>query len=208
MGSTGDTIIKLKHKLIGWGDLWKKAFDEPTTTGVWFIWGNSGNGKSSFWLQMVKEFIRKKMRVYVDSLEEGTGPTIQKMLVLFGMGGLGRYLIIGEKTLEELDEYLSNGRAPHVIVIDSIQMVDVRTDDLKAFLSKHKKNYLIIIISQAEGKKPMGKPALAALYLADLKIWVEGHKAISQGRYNKGGEFIIWEAAAKKYWGTTQVKKS
>lgn len=207
MASTGDTVIKLKHKLIGWGEVWKKAFSEPTDTGLIFIWGYSGSGKTGLWLQLVKELIRKKMKVYVDSLEEGTGPTLQKMLVLFGMGGLGRYLMIGEKTLEELDEYLTNGRAPHVIVIDSIQMMDARTDQVKAFIKKHKKNHLLIIISQVEGKKPLGKQALAALYLADLKLWVEGHKAISHGRYNKGGEFIIWAEAAVKYWGTQLITK-
>ena len=34
---------------------WADAFGEPERIGVWFIWGNSGNGKSSFVMQLCKE---------------------------------------------------------------------------------------------------------------------------------------------------------
>mgnify|MGYP000320329112 CR=1 FL=1 len=37
---------------------WAEAFGEPERIGVWFIWGNSGNGKSSFVMQLCKELAK------------------------------------------------------------------------------------------------------------------------------------------------------
>lgn len=33
---------------------WEAAFGHPDRTGVWIIWGESGNGKSSFVMQLAK----------------------------------------------------------------------------------------------------------------------------------------------------------
>ena len=33
---------------------WEAAFGHPDRTGVWIIWGESGNGKSSFVMQLGK----------------------------------------------------------------------------------------------------------------------------------------------------------
>ena len=35
---------------------WEAAFGHPDRTGVWIIWGESGNGKSSFVMQLAKYF--------------------------------------------------------------------------------------------------------------------------------------------------------
>lgn len=32
----------------------RDAFGTPERSGVWFIWGNSGNGKTSFVMQLAK----------------------------------------------------------------------------------------------------------------------------------------------------------
>ena len=48
------------------------------------------------------------------------------------------------------------------------------------------------------------------MYDATLKIWVEGFKAFSKGRFiGQTGEFTIWDEGAARYWGeiskTTEV---
>ena len=40
-------VLKQKKRTFAFKGEWKEAFGEPERTGVWFIWGNSGNGKSS-----------------------------------------------------------------------------------------------------------------------------------------------------------------
>ena len=40
------------------------------------------------------------------------------------------------------------------------------------------------------------------MYDATLKVWVEGYKATSKGRFiGTTGEYIIWEEGAQVYWG-------
>jgi hypothetical protein len=42
-------------------------------------------------------------------------------------------------------------------------------------------------------------------YNASLKIWIEGFKAYSHGRYiGPTGEFTIWEEGFEKYYGLNQ----
>lgn len=47
-------VLKQKKRTFAFKGEWKEAFGEPERTGVWFIWGNSGNGKSSFVMQLCK----------------------------------------------------------------------------------------------------------------------------------------------------------
>ena len=59
--------------------------------GCWFVWGNSGNGKTSFVMQLCKELC-KYDRVAFNSLEEGTSLTVQNNLRRFGMAEVSRHL--------------------------------------------------------------------------------------------------------------------
>ena len=47
--------MSMKKKTFDFEGDFYDAFGNPETTGVWFIWGNSGNGKSSFVMQLAKE---------------------------------------------------------------------------------------------------------------------------------------------------------
>ena len=39
------------------------------------------------------------------------------------------------------------------------------------------------------------------MYDASLKIWVEGYKAFSKGRFiGQTGECVIWPEGARRYW--------
>ena len=72
---------------------WADAFGEPERIGVWFIWGNSGNGKSSFVMQLCKE-LAKFGRVAYDSLEEGASLTMQNTLRRFNMAEVSSCLTV------------------------------------------------------------------------------------------------------------------
>ena len=55
---TVQNILDKKYKLIDFTGAWYDAFKKPEMTGVWFIWGNSGNGKTSFVIQLIKELAK------------------------------------------------------------------------------------------------------------------------------------------------------
>lgn len=69
-------ILNKKYDVFPFEGKWKDAFDTPEVRGCWFVWGNSGNGKTSFVMQLCKELC-KYDRVAFNSLEEGTSLTVQ-----------------------------------------------------------------------------------------------------------------------------------
>lgn len=177
----------------------QEAFGQPEQNGVWFIWGRSGNGKTSFVLQLCKELTRYGKVAY-DSLEEGDSLTMQNALMRVGMGDVGRHFILLNESLKELDTRLKRRRSPDIVVVDSFQYAHIDLKQYEEFIDQHK-NKLIIFVSQADGLRPWGRTAQSAMYSASLKIWVEGYRAISKGRYRGNlGYYTIWTEKAEEYW--------
>ena len=127
----------------------QEAFGQPEQNGVWFIWGRSGNGKTSFVLQLCKELTRYGKVAY-DSLEEGDSLTMQNALMRVGMGDVGRRFILLNESLKELDTRLKRRRSPDIVVVDSFQYAHIDLKQYEEFIDLHK-NKLIIFVSQADG---------------------------------------------------------
>lgn len=201
--SSSDLLAK-KYKLFDFTDDFLAAFDRPEKTGTWFVYGNSGNGKTNFLLQLIKE-LAKTERVLYNSLEEGTAHTMQKAWMDNQMQDCGRRVQLICEPMSDLRERLKKHQSPNVIVVDSFQYTWMNFKEYMA-LKNEFKNKLFIYNSQCEGKNPLGKTAMKVMYDAGLKIWIEGFKAFSKGRYigKNGGEYVIWEDGANKYWGTTE----
>lgn len=69
-------LLAMRYDTYKLSDEWKAAFGEPERNGVWFVWGRSGSGKTSFVLKLCKELCRFG-RVAYDSLEEGSSLTMK-----------------------------------------------------------------------------------------------------------------------------------
>ena len=200
---SANTILQKKFKTILLSNELVSCIGEIEKRGVVFIWGNSGNGKTSFILQLIKSLcVDAGLKVLFYSKEEGAGYTMQKKIRSYGLAECGsRFQLDDRMTFEELDERLSLKRSCDVCIIDSLQYAQINFNRYKAFKGKHR-NKLLVFISQADGKQPYKSVAKSVMYDADLKIWVEGYKAFSKGRsIGDTGEYTIWEEGAKKYWG-------
>ena len=127
---------------------------------------------------------------------------MQQTLRRFQMAECGnRFQIDGRMTIEELDERLSKPRSADFAVIDSFQYTQMSYKQYIAFKERHC-NKLLIFVSHADGKRPDGRAAMKVMYDAALKIWVEGYKAFSKGRFiGPTGECTIYEEGARRYWG-------
>lgn len=192
-------LMRMNRKVYEFEGEWQEAFGQPEQGGVWFIWGKSGNGKTSFVLQLCKQLARYGKVAY-DSLEEGSSLTMQNALVRVGMGDVGSNFVLLNDSFAELDDRLSRRRAPDIVVVDSFQYAHISLGEYEAFCKRHV-GKLIIFISQADGLKPLGRTAQSAMYSASLKIWVEGYRAISKGRYfGNRGYYTIWAERAEEYW--------
>ena len=192
-------VLTIKFDTIRLGGGWDDCIGEIETTGVWFIWGNSGNGKTSAVVSLCKE-LSAFGKVLYNSREEGVSLTMQNTLRRYGMGELGSRFQLANMPLQELDEKISQQRSPKFVVLDSFQFMGLTYKDFRAFCEKHK-NKLLIFVSRTRGRQPEGRAATSAMYDASCKIWVEGYKAFSKGRFvGATGEMTIWDEGAKKYW--------
>lgn len=196
-------ILSIKYDTLDFKGAWYDAFGTPERKGVWIIWGNSGNGKTSFALKLCKELCRFG-RVAYDSLEEGACLTMQNAIKREGMIEVNkRFLLIDNENMEQLSLRLKRQKSPDFVVIDSFQYAQMTYKQYIAFKEKHK-NKLLIFISHADGNFPNGRAARSVMYDASLKIYVEGYRAISKGRfYGPVEHYDIWPEKAKEHFGET-----
>ena len=196
---TARDVLRLKKQVFEFTGAWHDFIGWPERRGVWFIWGNSGNGKSSFAMQLCKE-LAKFERVAYNSLEEGDSLTMQENLRRHGMAELGNRFVLIRDDMEALMTRLRARKSYRVIIIDSFQYTLMNYRDYTRLRDAFP-DRLFIFISHADGKKPSGRAATSVMYDATLKVWVEGYKAISKGRFiGATGELTIWEEGANKYW--------
>ena len=196
-------VLRMKKETYPLEGDWAKAFGSPERNGVWFIWGRSGSGKTSFTMALCKELTRWGKVAY-NSLEEGFSLTTKNALVKAGMQDVARRFVLLHEGMEELDARLSKRKSPDIVVIDSFQYTQMSFKEYQEFKERHS-DKLLIFISQADGNKPAGRTAVSVMYDASLKIWVEGYRAISKGRYfGSKGYYTIWKKRANLYWGETK----
>lgn len=196
-----NNIINMQYETIPFAGEWFEAFGEPERTGVWFIWGSSGSGKSSFAMMLCEELCRHGKVLY-NSIEEGTSLTFKSKLERLNVGDMRRRFNVVSEPIPVLSERLERRRSADFIVIDSFQYAGVNYREYIEFKEKYP-NKLLIFISHADGTRPSGRSAKSVLFDASLKIWVEGYRATSQGRFigPNGGKFTIWKDGEWRFWG-------
>jgi hypothetical protein len=204
-GITPAELDAIKFDVFDFKGEWFDAFDQPETTGVWFIWGHSGNGKTSSTLKLIKYLTSFKKKVVYNSLEEGRRKTMQNAFRRADMKEVTGRVILVQESIEDSASRLKKRGSADVLVIDSFQYANLSFKQYLAFKKQHPSK-LIIIVSQAEGKSPKGRAAKDVMFDADLKVWVEGHRAISKGRYiGQKGYYTNWIDGAARYWGQEAI---
>lgn len=194
-----DELLKTKFKTMAFEGEFKEAVGTPEMSGSWIIWGQSGNGKTRFTLQLAK-YMTKFGKVAYNSLEEGAKLSFKRAIQQTGMISVAkRFIILKGETIEQLTERLSKQKAPNIIIIDSVQYTDLDKKAYKTLINSFPTK-LFIFISHAEGKNPKGSTADAIRYDSDVKIFVQGYKAFVVSRFGGGKPFIIWEEGAMEYW--------
>lgn len=194
-------VARMKFDTLPFEEEFAEAFGAPERRGVWIMWGASGSGKTSMAMLLAKE-LTKYGRVAYNSLEQGASLAIQQSFERLKMHEVrrGSFLLLSED-LDTLSERLTRKQAPDFVVIDSLQYTGLDYKGYRKFKDKHR-NKLIIFVSHAEGQKTEGRTATKVQYDADMKIFVEGYRAVSKGRFfgREGAYYTIWEEGASRYW--------
>lgn len=177
------------------------SFGKPELSGSWLIWGNSGNGKTRFALQLAKYFARFEKTAY-NSLEEGLSLSMQQAVMSVGMSDVSRkFVFLDKEPVEDLSNRLKKPRSPKIVVIDSLQYTGLTYESYKQLIQAHRKK-LFIFVSHADGKEPKGNTAKSIRYDASVKVRIEGYRAFPMSRYGGGEPYTIWKKGADDYWLT------
>lgn len=193
-------MLNMKYNTFPFKGEWYDAFGLPERKGVWLIWGNSANGKTTFAMQLCK-YLCKFGRVAYNSMEEGACLTMKNTLLRCGMMEVNRrFLLIDNESIEQLNLRLKRQKSPDFVVIDSFQYTQMNYQQYIDFKDLHP-NKLLIFISHADGKLPNGRAAKKVMFNAALKIYVEGYRAFSKGRFEGPvGYYDIDSIKAPAYW--------
>lgn len=194
-----DEITKKKFIELELPPEFKKLLGKPERSGVWIIWGESFNGKTSFSLQLAKA-LTQSGKVFYNTLEEGARKSMQNAVISQNMQEVKQRFLIGNReNIEHLKERMRKKKSPDIIFIDSLQYTGLTKKEYK-HLKEEFHNKLFIFISHADGKNPEGSLAKFVKYDADVKIRVEGYKAMCLSRLGGDKEpYVIWEQGAAQF---------
>jgi hypothetical protein len=193
-------VINKKRKCFDFEGEFADSFGHPEKNAIWFIWGQSGNGKTRFMLQVCK-YLSKFGKVDYNSLEEGHGESIAIALRDVNMiEAEGRFRLLDVMPFNDFLHRLAGKKTADFGVIDSVQYAGFSYEQYKEMKETLKKKSLLFI-SHATGNNPKGSCADAIRYDSSIKVHVIGYVAKVVSRYGGQKPFVIWEEGAKKYWG-------
>lgn len=198
-------ILNQKIERIPFEGDWYEAFKQPQNRGVWFAYGGSGSGKSTFMMQLARELAKTYKTLYNLLEEETDDSDFIERTELCKMRDVEKTFHAQRYDLNQLNEYLSKRNSPDVIVIDSAPYFFKNWDEYYQFKQKWAKTKIIVIVGHADGKNPSTELQKRIMYDAKMKIFISGYLATCKGRTigPNGGRYIIWKQGHEKLQGTT-----
>jgi hypothetical protein len=196
-----NNIIQQKFNTLKLSEDWTAAIGEPELTGSWFIWGGTKNGKTSSALELIKELAKQGKRVLYNSVEEGISLSIKQAITRTEFGEERSNITFVEKeSIEDITKRLKKQRSPEIVVIDSIQFLELKFSEYRAIKWQFP-NKLFIWLSHKKGEMPDGNVAVKIWRDANVSFKVEGFKMFPTSRFGGGEVIVINEELAGKYWG-------
>lgn len=201
-GITAKTLLNKKFKTFQFTGIWEKVLGEQERGGIWVIYGNEKNGKTTLAL-LLSEYLTNYENLNYVSAEEGTGFTFKQNLKRAKIDFKNTKIKFYEYLeIEELDSMLSRRQCPKIMVIDN---ATAYVDDLKTtVLRRLRRVYpdtLFIIMAHMEKNEPTTAMAKLAKKLCNVYFRVEGLTAFVGGRC-PGGTITINEQTAMLYHGS------
>lgn len=190
-----EDMNRATFKTIELSEEWQKHLGTPELgNSSWLIFGGSGQGKTSYALQVVKE-ICKSQKVHYNTLEEGTKLSFKKALDRSNIKSVNTKFTYQKENLAELTARLDRKNQAKVIVIDSVQYFFRRKsiEDYFKFCEQFE-NTTFIWISGADGNRPKGAIADDIYYDADIAVKIENYEAIiEKNRFEAYESRVIWQ---------------
>lgn len=203
-------LYSKKFKTFPFEKEWKQLFGTPERSGMWLLYGNEKNGKTTCALKLA-DYLSEFVKTLYVSGEEGLGYEFVQACKRAKMQSKKNLQFSEYVPVEELDEKLTKQRSPSIVFIDNVTVYsdELKNGKLRAFLKRHP-NKLFIFIAHEEQNQPYTSTGKLCKKLAKIIIHVQGFQASVSGRC-PGGKMFIDEEKGKLYWGeqnsTTTNKK-
>ncbi|MHC5309832.1 AAA family ATPase [Myroides sp. LJL116] len=205
--STISNIISTKIERIKFTGRFYDVFGHPQRKGRWFIYGPSGSGKSSFVMQLLKEFARTEKTLLVSKEEGLDDENLQSRVKTFQMQDVASNIAIVEDNLTELDRRLSKRGSAQIIFIDSAMYLFSSYEEYLQFTRKYA-DKLFVVIGHGKGMQPRTEFEHSINFDATQKVVVSGYVATNKGR--KYGplstQYIVWQKGYEDLHGVTNSK--
>lgn len=196
-----EQIMKTNFKTFSITGPLSELLGTPEQTGHWFVYGESGHGKTTLLMQMAKQLSEHK-KVEYNTLEEGARLSMKLALEENKMYECkkARFNILDKMPMHQLMERLSKPRSAKVIIIDSLQYTFMDKKQFAEIDRLFGNTHLFIWNSHANGRMPVGALAEAIMFHADQKIYVSNFTAYSKSRTNRGksSSYAIWPEGSQQ----------
>lgn len=190
-------LYRTKFDCFNFDGEWAEAFGMPEKNKPWFVMAPVNSGKSTFMAQLCK-YLSRFARVAYNSVEEGKSASLREAFRRANITSDDKILILDKEEFPELTERLKKHRSPEIIVLDTIQHMDINKPQYKELKRMFPKK-LFIVVSHMDGNMPEGRLAKFCHQDASIKIRIEGFKAFPSSRYGGNKPLVIWAEGADKY---------
>ena len=196
---TYEDLARKKYKTLPLKGVWKEHLGDIERSGSILIYGDSGHGKTTYALQLMRELCQGEKVLY-NSLEECGSLSLLTNLERAGLKQYkNKYLVCGEP-LDNLIQRLSRPQQPKIVFIDSVQACfrGKKTEDYHNLILQFPQT-LFIGISQISKGMPKGAVAEEFYWFCQNRVLVKDFKAYLDKTRTGGNElepYIISESKA------------
>jgi hypothetical protein len=192
-------LEKIKYKTMKFEGDWADTIgDEVELAGVWIIWGQSGNGKTKFALELAK-YISRFEPVYYNSLEEKKKLSFRRALQVANIASVGNRIQFQSESFERMKQRLRKERSFKVVFVDSLQYLRITVDQYFELIAEFP-DKLFVFTCHAQGLQPKGDLADEVRFDADVKLRVHQFVAtpVEATRYGGNTPYVVWEEGMRK----------
>lgn len=195
-------FLGMKFKSLPFEGPWKDSFGFPETNFKLTIYGDSGNGKTEFCLQLAK-MMCQFTKVYYNSFEQGKSQTLQDAYVRQNMLEVDKRLYLGDREdFDEMRKRLRSKNPPGCIVIDSRDDLDMTYRQWKRLCDENPTKAIITVLWR-DGNRPRGEHGRAILYKSDIKCEMKDYYCYPRSRFGGNLPFNSWPNRPVKIEETT-----
>lgn len=180
--------------------VWYDTFGCPQTNAKWFIYGKSGQGKTTFLVRLAAYLSQFSRVAYVSSEE---GPDSVSIEQAFRHNDVtkaqrARIKIFDGGPFEDLKAEMQARKRFHVWIIDSINFLGYGKEQVDDLLRQQPKK-MIAMVGWGDGNNPIGSIGVSCRFMAGIKVNVDRFVATANSRYGGNGQpFVINEQMAAR----------